>query len=704
MKKFVNLCLICIVIPAAAFFASCDSGGGDSGGKVTYRVTVGNISEYPGTEVTITPVLKASNGGTSGIAVEFTCSDASPPFTIDENKITIQDTAAPGVYNFTAAAKKAGKSVATTTFTITVKDPGDFAVGSITIDDMTIFRFGGTAESRTIDFILYDSGGGKVESSLFRDLVGIEIIDSGDLEIVEDDGKLIIKEDKTLNPYEYTVEIKVTYNGVLQSEPTDFKVTVEKYMLDVNFYNGAEKLIDLTDEIEYGGKVNDPGDPDLPDLNFYGWYAASSFADKFDFDTPITATADIYGRFLSSTAVDYSLTITAAIGSGPEAALKPGEYVWIAGDFYDQSNGALWSKHLLAKQTDGTWTVTIDNIPIAHTSIDYNIYAVSSNQEAQFSWDISAADDDITFDDPISGVLNYTVTEWFGRVDDYDLSITVTIGSELEAALKPGEYVWVEGNFYNVSSWTAYLLTEQTDGTWTTTLNNIPGFATIKYNVYADKSNSALSWSIKAHDVDMTYNYNDAPGTLDYTVTKWLGRPNIVAGNLLANANFVENKSTSWSIADGIIWTITGLNTSPSSVYFTGDPPGAKSEGICLSDYKWGASNSSYYLDNNATLTITQPVDASINGLAADVDVTLSVWINQLNKEQKDVILLVGAQEYDVTADLTGAAYSWQQVSQTFTLTETDIVGDKITVGLQYTAATATCMTYIDDFSLVIAD
>lgn len=311
-------------------------------------------------------------------------------------------------------------------------------------------------------------------------------------------------------------------------------------------------------------------------------------------------------------------------------------------------------------------------------------------------------------DDKTIATKSFTIT-----VTDpgYDVDVTVTLGSEPEAQLEDGEYVWIAGAWYN-NTWDKLVLTEQESGEWTVTIEGIPSDrAEWTYDIFAVKSPDTFGdddWGIRLNGGNITYTHATNNGVINESVTAWRGRPVFVEGELLVNPGFDDGEG--WSIGSVCPpWVITGLNQADlSNAWLSGDPPGSQGGAKHFRDFNQN-SNSTYYLDNESTLSILQDVDAVTGSLSADVEVTLSVYIALFSTDQEDMELVVGSQTYDFTGDLDtnlapGASAPWQKVSHTFTLAAGDIVNDKVTVGLQYTAGSGSCRTMIDTFSFMVAE
>jgi len=593
MKKFNHVLALCaVVITAVSFFAAC---GGESSSPetgVTYTLAVSNISVSQGDTKEIEYTLTASDGSdTSAIPVTFADDDSGSTLTINGSSVTAGQNETPAVHNFTATAKKDGATVATKTFTVTVTSLADIEAALLVIEDMEIYRVGGSATSRTIEPKLYDADGEEITNPVFLATVTYEYT-SDTLTITNG----VIQDSKAYAEEDHDVSVTATI-GTDELE-AEFVVTVSKLMYDVKFYHETQELTDLAEEVEHGDTVTDPGDPVIDDFDFVAWLVAIGGA-EFDFDTPITANTNIYASG-SNASTEYSVVVTVTFTADPEAELLDGEYVWIAHGAYNET----WDKTVLTNQGNNVWSATLTGIPLSRQAWTYDIFAVKS-------------------------------PDTFGDGD----------------------------------------------------------------------------WGIRFNGGNINFNNATTPGVIKVNVNSWRGRIVINEGELLENPGFEGTDSGNWTIAHCTAgWTITGLNSDDfTNMWVSGDPPGSHGGGKHFRDFN-GNSSSTYYLDSGATLSITQAVSASENGLAAGQEVTLSVWIALFSVSMEDPRLVVGDQVYEFNDDLnttgpTGASAQWQQISKTFTLTTDDIdASGNITVGLEYEAGNGTCRTMFDDFSFVVAD
>ena len=286
-------------------------------------------------------------------------------------------------------------------------------------------------------------------------------------------------------------------------------------------------------------------------------------------------------------------------------------------------------------------------------------------------------------------------------VTHYNLPVEVTVNAEVF----DGEVVYIAGSFYgtnwgNSTPSGVIKLAKGADNKWTATVPNIPiARPDILYNIYIG-DDASMGWSIRAFDAADGVSFTNAPtvGKLTVTVTEWLGRPIINKGNMLLENSFEEGATGTWALSLLKAWKFEGLLPDLGSAWLKGDGQ----FGAYFSDNGWYGGGNNSLVGAGGTLKITQDVPAAENQLANGSSVVLSVWINQSVPGQSGVKLLVGAQEFDVTSTLTGAA-GWQVLSHTFTLTGADIVGDKIKAGLQYTVDAAAAITFVDEFIFVKA-
>ena len=297
--------------------------------------------------------------------------------------------------------------------TNTAKDgqlPEGFEFGFILVNDMQIYRAGSSEAERTIDFDVYDSKFEIVTHAGVRALVKLEVIDGGGLTIELKEGKLVIKEDKTLNPDDYIAEINVKYNGKEQ-DPAFITVTVDKLVFDVKFYNSETEISEFALIVEYGDTAAAPAIPALPGFVFDGkWYTDAALTADFNFDTVITGETILYGGY---TAVTDNWTLKFIITlEGASAALQPNESI------YFQLQTGTWAIFSSELQGNGTYTGSTENIPIATTGIDYRIFAVPPGGVSETitvgyaAWSGVRRYNYNTALAPDAQVVNITVTEW----------------------------------------------------------------------------------------------------------------------------------------------------------------------------------------------------------------------------------------------------------------------------------------------------
>jgi arabinogalactan endo-1,4-beta-galactosidase len=315
----------------------------------------------------------------------------------------------------------------------------------------------------------------------------------------------------------------------------------------------------------------------------------------------------------------------------------------------------------------------------------------------------------------------------------YTLSVVISLDPSEDAVVKPDEVVIIQGGWNGGTNWgqtnnATYKLTLQTDGTWTGTIPDIPYTRlSFNYNLYAEKNTvnigsngrpdtagaGAMKYAVLADrpsndGIPFTHS-GGATGVLTRTVTAW-DRPPVVEGNLLGNASFEDG--TTWDLRNDAQapWRFqlgTNGGTGAMTGWLVGSPQSYT--GRAFMDFAGGNGNNGASWINGTLprdVTITQSVSVGETGLAVGVQVTLSCYIRRYTTDQSNVKLLVGAQEYDVTGDLTTNTTNYQQVSHTFTLTAADFTSGSLTnVGLKYTAALgSTCNTYVDEFVLVITE
>lgn len=614
MKKFKQLLTLCAaIVIAAAFFSACPDGNVDPSG-VTYTLTVHPVHLTPGDTADIDYTLTASDkSSTAGIPVTFACNDAACTLTVNDTEVTAAAGEDPGNHNFTATAKKDGTTVATKAFTVTVAPLSSIEAALLVIDDMAIYRTGGTEASRTIEFTLFDTEAEPITSHNFLQTVTVEYT-SDTLTIT--DG--IIESDKTYAEGKHDVHAVATIGA--EELECDFEVTVSKLMFNVKFYHGTEEITAFATSVEYGDPLTDPGNPNISGYNFHEWVTTEGGDVSFDFMySSITEDTNLYTSELELPPAEYTLTVRITV---TDPTMLSDEVVIVQGG-WNVSPGTVnpnWgntdnSTVKLEKQADGTFTGTIPNIQYAtHASFGYNLYCEKT---------------------------------------------TVTINA-----------------------------------------NGRP----------PTSGNGAMAYAIRAWDISggriFTYSGGSSGvDVLEWTVEEWIGRYVPVPGNLLGNSSWEDGTGWNYNNNQQAPWTITLNGTAnPSNRWLIGTPS-SYIGGRAFQDHDSGNAAATRWVNNGSDAKMTQNVAVGSTGLAAGVKVTLSVWIRRVNTNQSAVKLLVGAQEYDATADLTNETAFYQQISHTFTLAAGDITGSNLTnVGLQYTAANDNCRTFVDDFVLLITE
>jgi len=127
MKKINNVFLALVsLILAASFFAACgddDPATTSEGGGVTYKLTVQPVTIPQGGGQDVTYTLTASDdSSTAGINVMYVAPTTPNAPGVSGNRITTTTSTAKGEHTFTATATKDGKTVATASFTVTVRE------------------------------------------------------------------------------------------------------------------------------------------------------------------------------------------------------------------------------------------------------------------------------------------------------------------------------------------------------------------------------------------------------------------------------------------------------------------------------------------------------------------------------------------------------------------------------------------------------
>ena len=409
MKKLKQMLGVLVTLTfAAVFFAAC--GGDDETPEgqigVTYTLSVENIAIFQGghTHLADHYTLTASDSSSIvDIDVSFECTSCTSTceITIEGDNIQVPNDAGLITHTFLATAKKDDKTVATKSFTVTVKDASSIEITSIAIDNMNIYRIGSPEADRTIAYALFD---GTTEINV-DDYLADVVVEYAVVGLTITGG--IIQSNKTYEIKTYTVTATVKKAGVVVADVNkQFTVTVSKLEFSVKFFNGAAELTDLAKTVEYGDTITAPDAPVLDGLNFGGWYTSNTFNEVFNFSNPITEATDIFGEY-AQTITHYNLAVTITIDA--EAPISDDEFVWIAGNFYNQSSPD-WETFLLAEIEAGIWTTTLPQIPIENETINYNVYAVTSN--STISWNIKASATELTLENAKGGILEYTVTQW----------------------------------------------------------------------------------------------------------------------------------------------------------------------------------------------------------------------------------------------------------------------------------------------------
>ncbi|MCL2878629.1 MAG: hypothetical protein FWF29_00155 [Treponema sp.] len=444
MKKFSQVfLLLAAVMLAASFFAACGSPTSENGG-VSYTFTIdgltaGNIDIQQGGSADISRTLTASDdSSTAGITFTYVCSDADSGVSVNAagSLISVAADAVTGVHTFTVKAVKNGKAVATVQFTVTVIEadwaltlyaPESVSQGDTDItviqyelsaphNDTTgvTFEISACQEGYTDLEVTYNETRDRFEiapipltAQIGAHTYTIDVLKDGKVEATADLVINVIPQ-YTLTPSQTQYEavrgstLTIQYTLTASDGSSTDGLTVGFWC--TSDYDACDLLPGHEDDWT-NMTINVPSDAELGKI-----HSIQMEAQDADFQT--LAVCNFTIKVVDPapvTAYDLAVTITL----DPAAPLLDGEYVWIAGSFYGSGNWDATTPPgtiLLTKQSDGTWTGTVPNIPIATTSIKYNVYAVQSN--TTMSWNISASPAEMTLDNATNGVLNYTVTQW----------------------------------------------------------------------------------------------------------------------------------------------------------------------------------------------------------------------------------------------------------------------------------------------------
>jgi len=498
-----------------------------------------------------------------------------------------------GTYNYKLTYIRNGNTVASADFSLTVVDLGDFGFGFVLFEEMTVYRIGSSAAQRTINFILYDDEYFEpVLSQGIRSLVQLEVIDNGGLEIEKINNNLIVKEDKTLEPGEYSVEISIKFNG--ENKENDFiLITVEKLLLDVKFYNGNSEITSLGLTVESGELVTNPGNPDLAGFSFDNWYSNQQLTVEFDFNNAITANTNIYGKF-ESVSNEYNITLTVTLGNNEAAQVKEDEQVWVAGNFWVQTGqNPPWDIHQLQKVNETTWSSILTAIPNSNTDFEYQVYVFPSTPTG---------------------------------LDDFYLR------------------------------------------------------------------------GVKAQLSNITVSNVASTKVINYTVTQW-HRPKNMGDNIFQDGDF-NTPGSGWALnslpADA--WRLTGSSeNNRGNIWLTANPPSTSK-----SFWDRNGTNTRYY-QLNVPFEIYQDVSVSGNGFEAGDRVTMSINLGIVTRNHSNVIFICGEQTQEINVE-SHANSSWVVYSHTFTLTEADVAGETMKAGFGYTITNNNGGTMIDYIMLTLDD
>jgi len=272
---------------------------------------------------------------------------------------------------------------------------------------------------------------------------------------------------------------------------------------------------------------------------------------------------------------------------------------------------------------------------------------------------------------------------------------------------------YIAGSFYG-SNWgnsggTRKLTQVDTSNVWTATLANVP-IATqdVKYNIFIG-DDEAMGWTIKAHAVDLEFTANGtAAFTLAYNVIEWHGRPVELAGNLLGNPSFNADGTIGWALNNTGHWDVSGYLVGAEGFFPNSNDGGASNGkiGSSFADANWDGAR----LADGATGTVFQNVPAAgtIPGtsdaytLTAGVKLKALAWINRKVGEHTSINIVIGIEVISVLEQLEGTG--WQLAEVEYTLTENDIVDDKVYFGVRYTSGAPGSIMGVDECYLGIVE
>ena len=125
----------------------------------------------------------------------------------------------------------------------------------------------------------------------------------------------------------YDVHVK----GVIDKNPA--QISMDDNQVEVDYYNlhchvtlGGQEII-TTLKVRKGTQVASPSSPINNGRNMEGWYTEPTFENMYDFTQPVTAKADIYGKYEAQKA-----NINGYIKTGESGTLSS------AGTYYRMSN------------------------------------------------------------------------------------------------------------------------------------------------------------------------------------------------------------------------------------------------------------------------------------------------------------------------------------------------------------------------------
>jgi len=701
MKKLTKAFLVLALLGAAVlFFAACEDSPVTPVFTPTYTVHVDDFSIAQGASVTVNPTITAlaAGGTTTGITVAYVPKVASV-ITVSGNTFTAPTAANVRTETWTATARKGAVPVsAAYEFTITVVAAGTTTY-QLNVPNLNVAQ---DASATAVPVVTANPSSAGTS--------GITVtyaVKTGTSTLTFSGDTVTAPEAAVLGPQIWTATAK---KGADTVATHDFTITVV-----------AKGTVTYTFSV---AAINVTAGSTATVVPVLTASDNSSTATGFTYSYAVkTGTSALT---FSGNTVSAPANATSATEVWTATAKKGAEEVATA-DFNITITGAITyvltitggTSVVQGGNTTVTYTLTADGAPVTDATV---AIAASSDVPATLSisgltitaastvpvdsYDFTAT---ATKDGATLTTKNFTVD--VTAIETRSVLVTVTIGSDPAAALEDGEYVWIAGNFYTgTETWNSVLLTEQTDKTWTVTLN-IPGsFSTFYYKLYAVKSTTENDWGVTNKVGEQLTATGLISGVFITTVVKWYGR----SGDVDEDELFDD---PGFTIMETGTWAIPGTSASPwkvegaTNLWVKGDGR----EGRRAVADGWRAKA-------NQQLTFYQDIDLTDSGIGAGTVLTLSVYVftgftDLATKYDGGKLYLVcGSQTYAFEPQTGLDKNKWDQVLITttdFTLASGDIVGGKLKAGLSYTPKVdfepndsdddSQC-TWAGDFSLKVKD